>query len=236
MGDLTTNHTGDAHEWFVAARADPSSPEAGFYFFDEHPDRYASWLGVASLPKLDQSSPELRRRLYDGPGSVVARWLEAGLDAWRIDVANMTGRHGAQDLAHDVARTLVATARAARPDVWVLAEHGHDATGDLRGDGWHGTMDYAGFTRPVWTWLAAGETSAAASSARRPRHRACRPRRWSPPCARSTPRCRGALGPPRRCTSTRTTSPASAPRSGVAARAGSRRRAATATSPVSPCR
>ena len=157
MGDLTTNHTGDAHEWFVAARADPSSPEAGFYFFDEHPDRYASWLGVASLPKLDQSSPELRRRLYDGPGSVVARWLEAGLDAWRIDVANMTGRHGAQDLAHDVARTLVATARAARPDVWVLAEHGHDATGDLRGDGWHGTMDYAGFTRPVWTWLAAGE-------------------------------------------------------------------------------
>ena len=157
MGDLTTNHTGDAHEWFLAARADAASPEAGFYSFDEHPERYASWLGVTSLPKLDQSSPELRARLYDGPGSVVARWLEAGLDAWRIDVANMTGRHGAQDLAHDVARTLVATARAVRPDAWVLAEHGHDAGGDLQGDGWHGTMDYAGFTRPVWTWLCDGD-------------------------------------------------------------------------------
>lgn len=157
MGDLTSNHTGDAHEWFLAARADAGSPEAGFYFFDEHPDHYASWLGVRSLPKLDQSSAELRRRLYDGPGSVVARWLEAGLDAWRIDVANMTGRHGTQDLAHDVARTLTATARAARPDVWVLAEHGHDAGGDLQGDGWHGTMDYAGFTRPVWQWLNQGD-------------------------------------------------------------------------------
>ena len=157
MGDLTTNHTGDAHEWFLAAQADAGAPEAGFFFFDEHPERYASWLGIASLPKLDQSSAALRARLYDGPGSVVARWLDAGLDAWRIDVANMTGRHGAQDLAHDVARTLVATARAARPDVWVLAEHGHDAGGDLQGDGWHGTMDYAGFTRPVWTWLHQGD-------------------------------------------------------------------------------
>ena len=27
----------------------------------------------------------------------------------------------------------------------------------IRGAGWHGTMDYAGFTRPVWTWLSAGD-------------------------------------------------------------------------------
>ena len=26
---------------------------------------------------------------------------------------------------------------------------------DLLGDGWHGTMNYAGFTRQVWCWLAA---------------------------------------------------------------------------------
>ena len=34
-----------------------------------------------------------------------------------------------------------------------MAEHGHDASGDLLGDGWHGTMNYAGFTRQVWCWL-----------------------------------------------------------------------------------
>jgi alpha-glucosidase len=157
MGDLTTNHTGDAHEWFIAARADPDAPEAAYYFFEQHPDDYACWMGHRSLPKLDQSDPALRERLYDGPRSIVARWLDAGLDGWRIDVANMTGRHGAQDLTLDVARTLVRTATAARPDAWVLAEHGHDAGPDLVGDGWHGTMDYAGFTRPVWTWLSAGD-------------------------------------------------------------------------------
>jgi alpha-glucosidase len=35
----------------------------------------------------------------------------------------------------------------------VLAEHGHDASGDLDGDGWHGTMNYVGFSSPVWTFL-----------------------------------------------------------------------------------
>jgi hypothetical protein len=43
-----------------------------------------------------------------------------------------------------------------RPDSWLLAEHGHDATLDLDGRGWHGTMDYAGFTSPVWSWLSGG--------------------------------------------------------------------------------
>ena len=31
-----------------------------------------------------------------------------------------------------------------------IAEHGYDYRDDLRGDGWHGAMNYAGFLRPVW--------------------------------------------------------------------------------------
>ena len=159
MGDLTTNHTGVAHEWFVRATTDLDIPEAGFYRFLNHPNEYESWLGVSSLPRLDHASPELRRRLYDGPESVVARWLGQGLAGWRIDVANMTGRMGADDRANDVARLVRRTATAARGDAWLLAEHGHDAALDLRGDGWHGTMDYAGFTRPVWAFLNGGGES-----------------------------------------------------------------------------
>lgn len=155
IGDLTTNHTGDHHPWFRTAAADPLSTERAFYRFLEGGD-YESWLGVPSLPKLDHASAELRRRLYDGPWSVVARWMHAGMDGWRIDVANMTGRLGADDHAHEVARTIRRTMVAARPDAWLLAEHGHDATLDLDGRGWHGTMDYAGFTRPVWSWLNGG--------------------------------------------------------------------------------
>ena len=46
---------------------------------------------------------------------------------------------------------------AVRPDAWLVAEHCYDATGDLRGDGWHGVMAYTWFTRPVWSWLSLGE-------------------------------------------------------------------------------
>jgi len=159
VGDLTLNHTGDKHEWFTRARGDLTADEAGFYSFGATPDDYAAWLDIRSLPKLDHRSAELRRRLYDGEGSVVARWLAEGLDGWRIDVANMTGRHGDVDLAHEVARTVRRTFSRFEDPRWLLAEHGHDASGDLLGDGWHGTMDYTGFTRPIWSWLNGGSTA-----------------------------------------------------------------------------
>lgn len=162
--DLTTNHTGATHEWFRGAQADAGSTEAGFYIFRDHPDDYEAWLEVASLPKLDHRSEALRDRLVRGPGSVVARYLAEpfAADGWRIDVANMTGRHGDVDLALDVARDIRATMREAaqstgRPG-WLVAEHGHDATRDLDGDAWHGTMNYSGVTRPLWAWLAAEDS------------------------------------------------------------------------------
>ena len=156
LGDLTTNHVGDRHPWFVAARNGTAVPEREFFTFDDRLDAgYESWCGVPSLPKLDYRSAELRRRIYDGDASVVARWLEPpySLDGWRIDVANMTGRLHDLDLSADVARGVRATASAASAEAVVVAEHAHDARTDLRAGGWHGTMAYSGFTRPVWTWL-----------------------------------------------------------------------------------
>ncbi len=166
VGDLTTNHTGVGHEWFVGASADDLSPSASYYRFGDHPHGYVSWLDVPSLPKLDHSAPALRDALYRGKDSVVGRWLHdpVALDGWRIDVANMTGRHADTDDAHQVARDLRATMAEAEAATgrhsWLLAEHGHDASRDLDGDGWHGTMNYTGFTRPVWTWLRPDAPSA----------------------------------------------------------------------------
>ncbi len=164
LGDFTSNHTGVTHEWFVAARADEEAPERAFYFFDAD-GRYAAWLDVPSLPKLDHASRELRRRLFDDPQCVVQRWLgpAGGLDGWRIDVANMTGRHRGDDLYHEVAREVRAVSVAANPQALVVAEHCHDTSTDLTGDGWHGVMNYAGFTRPVWTWLTSPDNPDAPS-------------------------------------------------------------------------
>lgn len=154
IGDLTTNHTGSDHEWFEAAKNDPASPERGFYIWDEDGD-YARWLGVASMPKLNYADEALHRRMFTDPDSVVKRWLARGLDGWRIDVANMSGRHGEQNLNREVARATREAAVAENSDALVIAEHVHDHGPDLQGDGWHGVMNQSGFTDGVWTWLLA---------------------------------------------------------------------------------
>ena len=152
IGDLTLNHTGNRHEWFLAAQADPASAERDFYYFDDSlPHGYAAWWGIRTLPKLNHASAELETRLRD----VTRHWLESpfDLDGWRIDVANMAGRYRGADHSHDLARATRAALEQARPDALLIAEHGYDYRDDLRGDGWHGAMNYAGFLRPVCYWL-----------------------------------------------------------------------------------
>jgi len=145
VGDITPNHTGDKHEWFQAALSG-SEPERGFYYFDESiPGGYESWLGHRSLPKLNWQSAELHERF----SVVLKRYIELGLDGWRVDVANMTGRYRDVDLNRDVSRWM----RAQIGDHLLIAEHGHDFRPDLAARGWHGVMNYSGFMRPLWTWL-----------------------------------------------------------------------------------
>ena len=130
VGDLTLNHCGAGHEWFLAAEQDPEAPEREFFFFDDSPPLgYACWLGIRSLPTLNWGSQELRRRME----RVMRRWIDEGLDGWRIDVANMVGRYRLLDVNHEVAawaRELVARKpahRRARPRL--PAGPGRDAAG-----------------------------------------------------------------------------------------------------------
>jgi len=145
IGDITPNHTGDKHEWFQAALRG-EQPERGFYYFDDSiPGGYESWLGHRVLPKLNWQSEELHVRF----AKVLRRYLELGLDGWRVDVANMTGRFRDVDRNRDVSRFM----RAEVDGHLLVAEHGHDFRPDLGVRGWHGVMNYSGFMRPVWTWL-----------------------------------------------------------------------------------
>ncbi len=154
VGDLTTNHSGDDHPWFRAALGDPGAPERAFYYVNDA-DEYVSWLGHQSLPKFDLDSAELRERMFGTQDSVISRWLREpfNLDGWRIDVANMTGRQGVHDHGDAVAKLIRGTLDEVRPESVLLAEYTNDFTADLRGDGWQGSMNYAGFGRPIWSWL-----------------------------------------------------------------------------------
>ncbi len=143
IGDLTLNHSGVGHDWFTTER--------DYYYFDDSlPGGYASWFGVRSLPKLNWGSAALSAQMQ----AVARRWLDVGLDGWRIDVANMTGRHRDSDLTGEAARAIRSVLG---PDHLLVAEHGHDFRDDLFGGGWHGTMNYAGFLRPAWEWLRGDE-------------------------------------------------------------------------------
>lgn len=156
MGDLTANHTGDAHEWFQRAKSDPNCPEADYYYFNADHTEYESWWGVQSLPKLNWASPGLREAFVTGDDSVVAHWLKApfNLDGWRIDVGNMTGRLGAQDINREVAALIQKRVLEINPNALLLGEETSDAGADVDGFGWQGAMTYSNFTRPLWQWLA----------------------------------------------------------------------------------
>jgi alpha-glucosidase len=160
--DIVPNHTGYWHPWFQTARQDPSIPEARFYTFNQHPDHYISWLGVWSLPKLNYTSEELRRRIYAGDDAVFRRWLRPpfACDGWRVDVANMLARQGPQQLGAAIAREIRQAVKETRPDAYLVGENFFDATGQLQGDQWDGVMNYMGLTMPLWHWLRGYEQGA----------------------------------------------------------------------------
>jgi alpha-glucosidase len=154
--DIVPNHCGYWHPWFQSAMADQTAAESEFFTFRRHPDDYASWLGVWTLPKLNYRSLELRRRIYEGPEAVFRRWLRPpySADGWRVDVANMLGRQGATQIGLEINRGIRRAVKETHPDAYLMGENFFDATGQLQGDQWDGVMNYGGFTQPLWYWLS----------------------------------------------------------------------------------
>lgn len=156
IGDLTLNHCGIGHEWFERAQSDEQSAERSFFFFTESsPWGYETWANARTLPKFDLRNEHLVERLVTGEQSILRKWLQEpfNLAGWRIDAANVAGRSRDIDVTHEIARTSRAVIMEEREDALLIAENTQDASTDLHGDGWHGTMNYSAFTRPVWGWL-----------------------------------------------------------------------------------
>jgi alpha-glucosidase len=156
MGDLTTNHCGQAHPWIRSAIKNRFARSRDFFYWDPSiPHGYVGWWGLASLPKLNYASKKLQQIMYRGSDSVVRRWLQApfNFDGWRIDVGNMTGRYLDQDINAEVAEGIRSAMDQTNPDAWLVAENADHSPKDLDGLGWHGTMNYNGFARPMVNWM-----------------------------------------------------------------------------------
>jgi alpha-glucosidase len=158
MGDLTTNHCGAGHPWIQKALKNKKAREREFFFWDSAIKHgYVGWWGLASLPKLNYESQRLRDLMYSGENSVVKKWLREpfSMDGWRIDVGNMTGRYLGQDINQEIARGIRKSVYETQPDAWLVAENADHSPSDLDGFGWHGTMNYNGFARPLVNWFNA---------------------------------------------------------------------------------
>ncbi len=97
--DGVFNHTGDDSKYFnrpgryegLGAYQSVASPYARWYTFRDFPDRYESWWGIDIMPRLNQNEPSCRHYFTgDGKNShgIAGRWIERGIDGWRLDVAD----------------------------------------------------------------------------------------------------------------------------------------------------
>jgi alpha-glucosidase len=156
LGDLTSNHCGAGHPWLAKGQRDKKSKERQYFYWDKSfKHGYVGWWGLASLPKLNYHSKALRKEMYEGKKSIVKQWLSPkfGMAGWRIDVGNMTGRLGSDDMHDEVMHGIREAIKEVKPDAWLVAENGDFIASDLNGFGWHGAMNYQGFMRPVWNWI-----------------------------------------------------------------------------------
>ncbi|MBQ9973396.1 MAG: DUF3459 domain-containing protein [Oscillospiraceae bacterium] len=165
MLDGVFNHTGYVSRYFnadgfydeVGAVQSEDSPYRTWFQFKNWPKEYESWWGIYSLPAVNENDPAYRDFIFGGTDSVVRRWLRAGADGWRLDVAD--------ELPDDFVHGIHTAARAEKPDAVVIGEVWEDGTTKIAYDvrrrhllGGHcdGLMNYP-FRTALLNWLQGGD-------------------------------------------------------------------------------
>ena len=168
MLDGVFNHQGFVSKYFngdgsypgLGAHQSKASPYYKWYSFSHWPDQYDSWWGIYSLPAVNEGEPSYVDYIIENPDSIVRRWLEAGADGWRLDVAD--------ELPDDFVGKLHAAARAVKPDAVIIGEVWEDGSNKvaygvrrkhLLGGYLDGLMNYP-FRSALLSWLLAGNAGA----------------------------------------------------------------------------
>jgi oligo-1,6-glucosidase len=121
--DLVVNHTSDEHPWFTESRASNTNPKRDWYWwrpprpghepgvpgaeptnwmsffggsaweYDEQTGEYFLHLFSKKQPDLNWENPEVRTAVY----AMMRRWLDRGVDGFRMDVINMISKESGDD-------------------------------------------------------------------------------------------------------------------------------------------
>ena len=125
--DGVFSHTGDDSIYFnrkgrynsLGAYNSPESPYYSWYKFTDYPEKYQSWWGFVTLPEIVEED-ENYRKFINGKGGIVEKWLKAGADGFRLDVADEL-----PDVFIDELRTRL---KETKPDALLMGEVWEDAT------------------------------------------------------------------------------------------------------------
>ena len=126
--DGVYSHTGSNSLYFDKERTfggngaynSKNSPYYSWYDFRHWPDSYRCWWDFDTLPTVNKMDPAFVEYIITGEDSVVAHWLKAGCDGFRLDVAD--------ELPNEFMDLLKKRVRAIRPDALLMGEVWEDAS------------------------------------------------------------------------------------------------------------
>ncbi len=129
--DGVYSHTGSDSLYFnkyghfpgKGAYQSEESPYRSWYTFYGERDAYHCWWNFDTLPTVKKMDPSFVEYIITGENSVVAHWLKAGCDGFRLDVAD--------ELPGEFLTLLKKRVREINPDALVIGEVWEDASNKM---------------------------------------------------------------------------------------------------------
>jgi glycosidase len=128
--DGVFSHTGSNSRYFDkkgifggGAYHCPDSPYRSWYDFKAYPHDYTSWWGIETLPCVNELDEGFRNFIIDDEDSVVAHWIRAGADGFRLDVAD--------ELPDEFIAAFRARLKSIKPDALLIGEVWEDASNKI---------------------------------------------------------------------------------------------------------
>ena len=127
--DGVYSHTGSNSLYFnrenafdgkLGAYQTPASPYYNWFTFYNWPDSYHCWWNFDTLPTVNKMHPDFIKYIITDEDSVIAHWLKAGADGFRLDVAD--------ELPDEFLKLLYDRVKEINPDAYVLGEVWEDAS------------------------------------------------------------------------------------------------------------
>lgn len=128
--DGVFSHTGSNSRYFDklgifggGAYHCPDSPYRSWYTFEKYPDVYISWWGIKTLPCTNENDESFKEFIINGNDSVLAHWINAGADGFRLDVAD--------ELPDEFIADFRARLKGLNPDSLLIGEVWEDASNKI---------------------------------------------------------------------------------------------------------